>query len=103
MAQTFSILGFASFLTALQKTEVVRHHALEKAAVIVEDEAKRVIGTYDYHWPPLAESTLRKKADDTPLLESGKLRDSISHTVESHRALIGTEEKSGLYAELGTK
>ena len=103
MAQTFSLTGFASFLGTLAKVEHVRHSALEQAAQIVEDEARRVIGTYDYQWPRLAASTLRKKKNDTPLLETGKLRDSISHIVEGHRAQIGTNEKSGLYAELGTK
>jgi phage gpG-like protein len=101
--RTFSLLGFASFVTeGLIRTEEVRHAALKKAARLVEKEAKEVIGTYKYDWPPLAASTLAKKGADTPLLETGELRDSISHEVEDHRALIGSTDKVAVYQEFGT-
>jgi hypothetical protein len=54
--------------------------SIEEACVILERECKRVIGTYDYGWAPLADAT---KADrvaqgypaDEPLLRSGEMRD----------------------------
>jgi hypothetical protein len=66
--------------------------SLESAAQIVEDEAKRVIGTYDYGWPKLKPQTIARKATgDSPLLETGDLRESIEHHVdaEKHEAYVG--------------
>jgi phage gpG-like protein len=103
MTQTFSLTGFAAFVVTLAETEHVKEHALKKAARIVENEAKRVIGTYDYGWPPLAESTLKKKAADTPLLETGELQKSIGSQVDHDRALIGSDDKVAVWQELGTK
>lgn len=101
--KTFTLTGFAAFLGTLEaEVKHANHSALEKAARIVEEEAKRVIGTYDYNWPPLAASTLAKKAADTPLLESGALRDSIEHTVTHDEAQIGSNSDIALYQELGT-
>ena len=79
-------------------------HALEKAAQIIEDEAKRVIGTYEYNWPQLAESTLLRKAGDTPLLETGEMRDSIEHYVDAQRLIaeVGSNNPKALWQELGT-
>jgi phage gpG-like protein len=100
----FTLDGFAAFLVGTLSLEIERanHKALEKAAVIVEEEAKRVIGTHDYGWPPLAESTLARKAADTPLLETGEMRDSISHTVTKDEAHIGSDSNVALWQELGT-
>ena len=100
----FSLLEFASFLGTLSlETERANHQALEHAAVIVETEAKRVIGTYDYGWPPLAASTLAKKSADTPLLETGELRVSIEHQSTAHEAAIGSDDDKALWHELGTR
>jgi hypothetical protein len=55
-----------------------------------------------------AESTVAKKGHDRPLLNTGVLRDSIQAKVimsgaEHGRAVVGTDEMSGVYAELGTQ
>jgi phage gpG-like protein len=100
----FSILGFVAFAGTLAAgMEHANHVALERAARIVEKEAKAVIGTYRYGWPPLAESTLKKKSADTPLLETGKLRDSIQHSADHERARVGSNEDTAVWQELGTK
>lgn len=99
----FSLTGFAAFLGTLPlEVEHANHHALEKAAVMVETEAKRVIGTYDYGWTPLAPSTLEKKAANTPLLETGEMRDSIEHVSDHHEANIGSNSDKAVWQELGT-
>jgi hypothetical protein len=55
---------------------------VEKACRMVEKEAKTAIGTYRYDWPRLEPETVARKAKgDTPLLETGELRDSIQHIV----------------------
>lgn len=98
-----SLLSFAAHVASMvAMVEHANHSALEKAGKIVEKEAKRVIGTYDYNWTPLAESTLARKASDTPLLETGEMRESITHTVQDHTAYIGTDNEKAIYHELGT-
>jgi phage gpG-like protein len=102
--KTFTLTGFASFLATLPlEIKHADHQALEKAARIVEAEAQRVIGTYDYGWLPLAPSTLAKKAADTPLLETGQMRDSIEHVSTDKEACIGSNSDKALWQELGTK
>lgn len=92
--------GFTEMGLAFEKGV---HDALEKACVIVETEAKRVIGTYDYGWPPLQPETVARKANgDTPLLETGEMRDSIDHTVEGKSGYVGSNDDKALWHELGT-
>lgn len=83
------------------------HHALERAAVIVEGEAKRVIGTYEYGWPQLADSTQKDRvakgfSANDPLLRSGGLRDSVEHTTTDDRAYVGSDSQIAEWQELGT-
>jgi phage gpG-like protein len=83
--------------------------ALEEGAQVIEDEAKRVIGTYDYDWPQLAPSTQEERTKqgfpaNEPLLRTGELRDSIEHTIVSdHEAQIGSNLDIAVYQELGTR
>ena len=99
----FSLTGFAAFSAGMvHEIDKAKREALEKGAVIIETEARRVIGTHDYGWPPLAPSTLARKAADTPLLETGEMRDSIEHSVNGDEALIGSDNEKALWHELGT-
>jgi HK97 gp10 family phage protein len=103
MADFGSLSAFAAHLTALTvHIEHARHESLEEAAKIVETEAKRVIGTYDYGWAPLAVSTLARKAADTPLLETGEMRKSIGHRVGRDEAQVGSNSDKAVWHELGT-
>lgn len=92
---------------AAAKAEVELVEPTEALMVVVEQKAKEVIGTYAYGWPELAQSTVdRKRNGDTPLLETGALRDSIQHRAEptatGAEGLVYTDEKTGLWAEMGT-
>ena len=99
----FSLLGFVGHLAVLgSEVEHHNHEAMEKCGKLVEEEAKDVIGTYRYGWPSLAASTLAKKAADTPLLETGEMRDSIGHTVGHNEVEIGSTSQIAVYQELGT-
>ena len=104
----FSLTGLATFLTeAMVEMDHAKHEALEKAAKIVEDGSKKAIGTYEFGWPPLAESTKRDRvnkgfAEDEPLLRTGDLRDSIRHEVEGDTARVGSDLDYALYQEVGT-
>jgi phage gpG-like protein len=99
--------GLAEFagrlLVAAAELEHHHHAALERAAVILEKEAKEVLGTYAYGWPHLAASTISRKANgDTPLLETGAMRDSIQHNSDEHEAYVGTNDPKGKWQEFGT-
>jgi len=81
---------------------------LESAAILLENTAKAEIGNPAMYqteaggfgpWPPLAESTLARKADDTPLLETGQMRDSITHEVEDWEATVGATDPKMEYHE----
>lgn len=112
---THSLAGFAADLTKIVAgADLFQHAVMEKACKIVEKEAKRVIGTYDYGWTELAESTKADRAahgfpEDEPLLRTGEMRDSIEHRVEVERigfevvGLVGTDNKIAVYQELGTR
>lgn len=98
----FTLASFAAHLTALADLTIAEHEGLEKAAVIVETEAKSVIGTYRYGWPQLAPSTLTKKSANTPLLETGAMQESIQHRVGDKEARIGSNDDKAVWQELGT-
>jgi HK97 gp10 family phage protein len=103
MREFNGLASFAAFAAGMVvEVDHAKHEALEKGAKIIEDEAKRVIGTYDYGWPPLAASTVARKGADTPLLETGEMRDSIEHTVGHDEARIGSNNDKALWHELGT-
>lgn len=79
------------------------HDALEKACVVVEDEAKSYPGEYHTGWAPLKPETIASKATgDSPLLETGEMRDSIEHTVRGHSGFVGSNSDIAVYQELGT-
>ena len=94
----------AAFFAALSRDVVKGEKAgLEKAAVIVETEAKRVMGTYDLGWPALKPETIARKATgDSPLLETGAMRESIEHEVHGRSAFIGTDSQIAVYHDKGT-
>jgi HK97 gp10 family phage protein len=105
---TNGIWGLAEFALHMKETERDMEEAsrliIRQACVMVATEAKRVIGTYDYGWPQLAESTLAKKSADTPLLETGEMRASIEWST-SHDGLeghVGSNSDIAVYQELGT-
>lgn len=109
MKEFNSFAGFATFLGGMiAEVEAAKGRALEEAAKVIEKEAKRVIGTYDYGWKELAPSTQDTRESlgfepDEPLLRTGELRDSIGHTIVSKdEAAIGSNEDKAVYAELGT-
>jgi hypothetical protein len=103
---TTGIYSIASFIVKLKtidlELEMAGHAAVAAACQMIADEAKRVIGTYDYGWPSLAPSTLAHKAADTPLLESGQMRASIEWNASGNTGAVGSNSDIAVYQELGT-
>lgn len=96
----------AEFFTGLRmRIERARKEALTQSAGLIRDEAKRVIGTYDYGWPRLKPETIKHKiAGDTPLRETGELQASIQCSVDAEAgiATVGSNNPKALWHELGT-
>jgi hypothetical protein len=107
----FDLAKFAKFVAEELNDNVheARKEALEVGAKMIEAEAKHVIGTHLFDWPPLAESTKADRvakgfAEDEPLLRTGETRDSIGHTivVPGEYAEIGSNNDKAVWQELGT-
>jgi phage gpG-like protein len=83
-------------------TELAAQIALTEAAEMVREAARALIGYPNSAWAALAESTLAHKGADTPLLETGELRDSIEKTVGHCVAWVGSNNDKALWQEFGT-
>ncbi len=109
-----NLASFSAFLLERARaTQEAHGAALEAAAVIIEKEAKAEIGHYQNAagpfdaWAELADST---KADrvakgfpaNNPLLRSGELLHSISHSVEGDHAVVGSDSDIAVYQEMGS-
>lgn len=103
-----SLLDGAAFFTGAHlRMEHASKAAVTKAARLIRDEAKRVLGTYEYGWVSLADTTIAGKiTGDSPGLETGAMRKSIKYSVTGSRmhwtANIGSNDPHALYFELGT-
>ncbi|NTF67975.1 hypothetical protein [Rhizobium rhizogenes] len=106
----FSLDSMAAFLLELGISMPMAHHsALAQAAAIVEAEAKAEIGHYQgavgpfAAWAPLKAETIAQKANgDTPLLETGEMRDSIGTIIAENEAHVGSNDDKAVWQELGT-
>jgi hypothetical protein len=62
-----------------------------------------LIGVPHSWWPPLAETTLERKDNvNTPLFETGELRDSIQHNSDQHEGYVGSNNPKAEWHEFGT-
>jgi hypothetical protein len=83
--------------------EAIEHAALEAGAKEFLKRAKAAIGTYEYGWPQLADSTVaRKQEGDTPGLESGEMRESGTYEIHSHSFTVGFTDPKITWFEFGT-
>lgn len=109
--RTFTGLdSFARFLTtsAVQAVESQAVRGLaDQVGREVAETAKAALGTYTFGWPALKPETIkRKKTGDSPLLETGAMRDSIGYTVEPIRdgylITVGARDAKAVHHEFGT-
>lgn len=84
--------------------ELLRIGCLEAGGKLFLKRAKAAMGTYEYGWPPLKQSTIdRKKRGDTPLVETEVMRESGGYTLHSHSVIVGFADPKILIHEYGTK
>src|SRR5271155_3087455 len=59
-------------------------------------------------WPDLAPATIADKQAHgfpapKPLLRTGEMRDSITHSVDGNQGCVGSDSQIAVYQELGTR
>lgn len=114
-----SLLAFIGYIAAFPaRLEHETHAGLERASIIVEREAKRLIG-HDENpaagpfaaWPELADATIEEKerlgyfgvvSEYDSLLRTGEMRDSVEHVVEGQEAAVGSNDDKAVWQEIGT-
>lgn len=116
----FSLAGFIAHIAAADaRMSSGTRGTLDRAAKVVEAEAKAEIGHYQgavgpfAAWAPLAQATQEDRVAqgypaNEPLLREGTLRDSIKHSVDVQGpghgvAVIGSDSPVAVYQELGTR
>jgi hypothetical protein len=109
-----TLAGFIGHLTAsVAELKAHEHHAMERAARLVEARAKAEIGHYQTDtapfpaWAELADATKDDRerhgfTENDPGLRTGEMRDSIGRVVDDHEAVIGSDDEKLVYFELGT-
>ncbi|MDQ0124705.1 hypothetical protein J2W17_003659 [Pseudomonas lini] len=111
----FKSLGSLALHMAAQEVVLLAslRAGLEKCAVKIEATAKGEIGHYQSGigpfpaWADLADSTESQKSkmgypSDAPLLASGDMQKSISHTTHALETVIGSTDEKMVYHEFGT-
>jgi hypothetical protein len=86
--------------------ELVGEIILSEWSALVCKRAREAIGTYEYGWPPLGPAAIAKHGD-TPLFDTGALKESIGAFVQMHsaghgRAVVGSDSDKAVWHELGT-
>lgn len=110
-----SVAAFVNHLVQVQRNmERSQHDGLERAAKLIERDARGQIGHYQAElgpfpaWAPLSgpyeDAKVRAgfKAD-SPLLRTGELRDSIGSSVSGNQAVIGARDEKMVWHEFGTR
>ena len=100
MADLLQAIAHFGEMSMLIETE--RGHSIERACVVLEKRIIGAFGTYEFGWPPLAETTIARKGADTPLVETGELRDSIAHNSDDNEGYVGTDNEKAKWHEFGT-
>lgn len=94
----------------IKETKVLQYLGLflEEAMKETIGHLQRGAGTYE-SWAPLKPATIADKArkgyifndEANPLYRTGKLQDSIKHTVLPHHLVIGSDDEVMIYQEFG--
>jgi phage gpG-like protein len=104
MAGILNLAAAAARFAAVEiDLELAREPMIAAACQMVAGRSKDLIGVPKPEWPPLAPETLERKGGvNTPLLESGALRASISWNADRNHGFVGTNDGVGVFMELGT-
>jgi phage gpG-like protein len=100
----FSLLEFVDNLEAIGPAlDAGSADAIAKSCAMLSHASKDLIGVPKPEWPPLKPSTIaRKDGVNTPLLETGEMRDSIAWNSDQHEGYVGTDNMKMVWQEFGT-
>jgi phage gpG-like protein len=100
----FTLLEFAAKLMAAEADmRLITPETIRAACQIVASAARDMIGVPKPEWPALNPETLARKIANTPLLETGAMRDSIQWNSDEHDGYVGSNSKILQYQEFGTQ
>ena len=99
---SYSLTAFAAkLLEAAIIMPAEEAEGMERAAVMLEREAKRIIGSSAL--TPNAPATIEHKGADTPGVDTGETRKSIQHNSDRHEAFVGSNDERLKWLEFGTQ
>ncbi len=100
-----TILSLVELAGRLADAQIAEREATEiivrEAAKMLKASAQDSIGTYDFGWPALGPDAVARHGD-TPLLDTGELKASISWNAEGNEAFVGTDDPKAAFHEFGT-
>jgi phage gpG-like protein len=104
MTGVFSILGFVAQIRQIESDiDKLGPAIIARACEMVCARAKAMLGTYQDGWPALQPETIaRKMRGDSPLLETGEMRDSIEWNSSGLQGYVGSNNDRAVWMELGT-
>jgi phage gpG-like protein len=100
----FSLLEFAAKLEVFDHDlKAAEPKIIAAACAMVADRARGMIGTQQAGWAPLKPETIARKATgDSPLLETGEMRDSITWNSDATEGYVGTNNQKAIWQTYGT-
>ncbi len=99
----FTLIEFAAkLMTAEAEMKVVDAEVIRRACQMVCDAARDMIGVPQPGWPPLSAETLARKMMNTPLLDTGEMKASISWNADAHEGFVGSNNPKLRWHEFGT-
>jgi phage gpG-like protein len=104
MTGVYSVLGFVAKLKTVElEMNALGPAIVARACEMVANAAKEALGTYEFGWISLKPETIaHKMRGDSPLLETGELRDSIQWNAEGNVGHVGSNLDRAVFQELGT-
>jgi phage gpG-like protein len=99
---SYSLEQFAGMLIeATVMLPAAEAEAMEKAAAMLETEAKRFFGSSEL--AVNAAATIEHKGSSAPGIDTGETRGSIQHNSDRHEAYIGSNDERMKWLEFGTQ
>jgi phage gpG-like protein len=77
-----------------------KEQILRVAGAFLEGKIKELITETPSEWPKLHPFTIQRKKSDKPLIDTGKLRNSITHKVEGDTVKVGVFGEEALIASV---
>jgi phage gpG-like protein len=99
----FTLVEFAAkLLRAEVEMKIADAEVIRRACEIVCQAARDIVGVPQPGWPALSPVTLARKMANTPLLDTGEMKDSIQWNSDGHEGYVGSNNPKLRWHEFGT-